>query len=129
MPADPAQHPEPAQQPDPADQPVPTDEEVPADKAVPKYGRTRLYAGLVGRSWLWFVVGCLAITLIPILFGWRPYVVESGAVSERYFRLREKVGTAAIRACSAGSPSSTRPASAARSSPTASSASTGPTAW
>lgn len=83
MPADPAQHPEPAQQPVPADQPVPTDEEVPTDEAVPKYGRARLYAGLVGRSWLWFIVGCLAITLIPILFGWRPYVVESGSMEPR----------------------------------------------
>ena len=83
MPADPAQHPEPAQQPEPADQPVPTDEEVPTDTAVPKYGRARLYAGLVGRSWLWFIVGCLAITLIPILFGWRPYVVESGSMEPR----------------------------------------------
>ena len=47
------------------------------------YTRRRLYAGLVGRSWLWFIVGCLAVTLVPVLFGWRPYVVESGSMEPR----------------------------------------------
>jgi signal peptidase I len=47
------------------------------------YGRTRLAVGLIGRSWLWFVVGCLLVTLLPMLFGWRPYVVESGSMLPR----------------------------------------------
>jgi signal peptidase I len=47
------------------------------------YGRTRLVAGLLGRSWLWFIVGCLLITLVPMLFGWRPYVIESGSMEPR----------------------------------------------
>ena len=40
-------------------------------------------AGLVGRSWLWFIVGCLLVTLVPMLFGWRPYVIESGSMEPR----------------------------------------------
>ena len=43
----------------------------------------RLSGGFIGRSWLWFLGGCLAITLLPLLFGWRPYVVESGSMSPR----------------------------------------------
>ncbi len=43
----------------------------------------RLSAGIVGRTWLWFLAGCLLVTLIPILFGWRPYVVESGSMEPR----------------------------------------------
>jgi signal peptidase I len=39
--------------------------------------------GLVGRTWLWFVGGCLLITLVPILFGWRPFVVQSGSMEPR----------------------------------------------
>ena len=27
--------------------------------------------------------GCLVVTLLPLLFGWRPYVVESGSMSPR----------------------------------------------
>ena len=70
-----AQNPEPAQDGTHAD----------ADAAPPEQGypKSRLWAGLVGRSWLWFIVGCLAITLVPILFGWRPYVVESGSMVPR----------------------------------------------
>ena len=30
-----------------------------------------------------FVTGCLVITLVPILFGWRPYVVKSGSMEPR----------------------------------------------
>ena len=40
------------------------------------YDRWRLAAGIVGRTWLWFLAGCLLVTLVPILFGWRPYVIE-----------------------------------------------------
>jgi signal peptidase I len=42
-----------------------------------------LVVGVVGRTWLWFVAGCLAITLLPILIGWRPYVVQSGSMRPR----------------------------------------------
>jgi signal peptidase I len=47
------------------------------------YSRVLLTAGLLGRAWLWFVVGCVAITLLPILIGWRPYVIESGSMEPR----------------------------------------------
>jgi len=40
-------------------------------------------AGLVGRTWLWFVGGCILITLVPVLFGWRPFVVQSGSMEPR----------------------------------------------
>ncbi|HEY5137074.1 MAG TPA: signal peptidase I [Candidatus Nanopelagicales bacterium] len=40
-------------------------------------------AGLVSRTWLWFVGGCILITLVPILFGWRPFVVQSGSMEPR----------------------------------------------
>ncbi len=46
-------------------------------------GRALFLAGLVSRTWLWFVAGCLAITLLPILFGWRPFVIESGSMQPR----------------------------------------------
>ena len=47
------------------------------------YSTVRLTLGVIGRAWLWFVGGCLAITLVPILFGWRPYVVQSGSMEPR----------------------------------------------
>ena len=47
------------------------------------YSTLRLSLGVIGRAWLWFVGGCLAITLVPILFGWRPYVVQSGSMEPR----------------------------------------------
>lgn len=40
-------------------------------------------AGLLSRTWLWFVGGCLVVTLAPLLFGWRPFVVESGSMMPR----------------------------------------------
>lgn len=49
----------------------------------PHYSRVLLAAGFISRAWLWFVVGCLAVTLLPILIGWRPYVVESGSMEPR----------------------------------------------
>jgi signal peptidase I len=72
VPADPAQTPETEQ--------TENQTENETDK---NYSRSRLWAGLVGRSWLWFIVGCLAVTLIPLVFGWRPYVVESGSMVPR----------------------------------------------
>ena len=50
----------------------------PADEP---YGRGRLTFGIVGRTWLWFMAGCLLVTLIPILFGWRPFLIESGSMA------------------------------------------------
>ncbi len=47
------------------------------------YSRVRLAGGLVGRMWLWFLAGCLVITLVPVLFGWRPYLIESGSMEPR----------------------------------------------
>jgi signal peptidase I len=46
----------------------------------PRNSRWLLLAGLVGRAWLWFVVGSLLITFVPLLFGWRPYVIVSGSM-------------------------------------------------
>lgn len=43
----------------------------------------RLWGGFLGRAWLWFIAGCLVVTFIPMLFGWRPYVVESGSMQPR----------------------------------------------
>lgn len=47
------------------------------------YSRLTLALGIVGRAWLWFVGGCIAVTLLPILLGWRPYVVQSGSMEPR----------------------------------------------
>jgi signal peptidase I len=44
------------------------------------YSRARLTAGLLGRAWLWFWAACLAITLMPILIGWHPYVIVTGSM-------------------------------------------------
>lgn len=43
----------------------------------------RLTAGILGRTWLWFVGACLVVTLAPMLLGWRPYVIESGSMLPR----------------------------------------------
>jgi signal peptidase I len=54
------------------------------DLASPEpYSKKLMAAGVVGRIWLWFVVGCVLITLIPMLFGWRPYVIQSGSMQPR----------------------------------------------
>ncbi|HWF41002.1 MAG TPA: LamG-like jellyroll fold domain-containing protein, partial [Acidothermaceae bacterium] len=42
-----------------------------------------VFGGFVGRTWLWFLGGCLVVTLVPLLFGWRPYVVESSSMAPR----------------------------------------------
>ena len=42
-----------------------------------------MFGGFVGRTWLWFLGGCLVVTLVPLLFGWRPYVVESSSMAPR----------------------------------------------
>src|SRR4029079_14441515 len=57
----------------------------PAAAAAPaaRYSTLRLSAGIVGRIILSFVAGCLAISLLPLLLGWHPYVVKSGAMEPR----------------------------------------------
>ncbi len=44
------------------------------------YSRLRLTAGILGRAWLWFIAACVLITLLPILFGWQPYVIVTGSM-------------------------------------------------
>ena len=44
------------------------------------YSRVRLAAGILGRSWLWFLAACVAVTLMPILFGWHSYVIVTGSM-------------------------------------------------
>jgi signal peptidase I len=44
------------------------------------YSRLRLAAGIVGRSWLWFLGACLTVTLLPLLFGWQPFVIITGSM-------------------------------------------------
>ena len=39
-----------------------------------------LAAGLVGRAILWFLEASLAITLIPMLFGWASFVIVTGSM-------------------------------------------------
>ena len=53
-------------------------------EAVPRRASNlALFGGFFGRAWLWFIGGCLVVTLLPLLFGWRPYVVESGSMAPR----------------------------------------------
>lgn len=42
-----------------------------------------LVAGIISRTWLWFVAGCLIVTLLPMVIGWRPFVVQSGSMEPR----------------------------------------------
>jgi signal peptidase I len=58
-------------------------EQQPSQLAPERYSRWLMAGGILGRIWLWFVVGCLAVTLIPMLFGWRPYVIQSGSMQPR----------------------------------------------
>lgn len=48
-----------------------------------RYSRWRLWLGVLGRTWLWFLAGSLLITFVPMLFGWRPYVVQTGSMAPR----------------------------------------------
>jgi len=47
------------------------------------YSGRVLVAGILGRTWLWFVAACLVITLLPIVIGWHPYSVKSGSMEPR----------------------------------------------
>jgi signal peptidase I len=53
------------------------------EPATRPYGRLTLTGGILGRMTLAFVTGCLVVTLLPLLFGWRPYVVKSGSMEPR----------------------------------------------
>ncbi len=44
------------------------------------YSRLRLTAGILGRCWLWFLAACVLVTVIPIVFGWQPYVIITGSM-------------------------------------------------
>lgn len=45
-----------------------------------QYSRLRLTAGVFGRCWLWFLAACVLVTIIPIVFGWQPYVIITGSM-------------------------------------------------
>jgi signal peptidase I len=50
----------------------------------PRRTSTPLFvSALLARTWLWFIAGCVVVTLLPMLLGWRPYVVESGSMTPR----------------------------------------------
>jgi signal peptidase I len=44
------------------------------------YSRIRLTLGVLGRAWMWFVGACLLITIVPMAFGWHPYVILTGSM-------------------------------------------------
>jgi signal peptidase I len=58
-------------------------EQEPDRLAPDPYSKRLLVGGVVGRIWLWFVAGCLLVTILPMLFGWRPYVIQSGSMQPR----------------------------------------------
>jgi signal peptidase I len=45
------------------------------------YSRIRLTLGVLGRAWMWFVGACLLITILPMAFGWHPYVILTGSMA------------------------------------------------
>jgi signal peptidase I len=44
------------------------------------YSRLTLTLGVLGRAWLWFVGACLAITILPMAFGWHSHVILTGSM-------------------------------------------------
>ncbi|HEY7469880.1 MAG TPA: signal peptidase I [Acidimicrobiia bacterium] len=44
------------------------------------YSRLRLAAGILGRSWLWFLGACLLVSILPLAIGWKPYVIITGSM-------------------------------------------------
>jgi signal peptidase I len=56
---------------------------IPTDTTEAGTRRTLFASSIVARAWLWFLAGCLLITLVPMAFGWRPYVVQSGSMTPR----------------------------------------------
>ena len=56
----------------------------PEEAPQPRRTSTPLFvSALVARTWLWFIAGCVVVTLLPMLLGWRPYVVQSGSMTPR----------------------------------------------
>ena len=53
------------------------------DQHVERYSARLLVAGILTRTWLWFVAACLLITILPMLIGWRPFVIRSGSMEPR----------------------------------------------
>lgn len=53
------------------------------DEPIAAGSTARLVGGFLGRAWLWFLGGCLVITVAPLIFGWRPYVVQTGSMEPR----------------------------------------------
>ena len=68
------------------------------------YSALRLSSGIVGRVVLAFVIGCLAISLLPLVIGWHPYVVKSGSMEPRI-----KVGDIVLASPEPGPQSPARP--------------------
>ncbi|HLF43398.1 MAG TPA: signal peptidase I [Acidimicrobiia bacterium] len=46
-----------------------------------RYSKMRLTLGVLGRAWMWFVGACLLITILPMAFGWHPYVILTGSMA------------------------------------------------
>jgi signal peptidase I len=67
---------------DPADalESRPYDDQLWSADPEPKYPARRILVGSLGRFWLWFLIGCLAITVAPLLFGWSSYLIETGSM-------------------------------------------------
>jgi signal peptidase I len=40
----------------------------------------RIVLGAVARIWLWFLVGCLLIATVPLVVGWKSYLIETGSM-------------------------------------------------
>ena len=53
------------------------------ERSVPpqRYSKARLTLGVLGRAWMWFVGACLLITILPMAFGWHPYVILTGSMA------------------------------------------------
>ncbi len=48
-----------------------------------RYSGRVLVAGILGRTWLWFVAACLVITVLPLVIGWHPFAIKSGSMEPR----------------------------------------------
>ncbi|MCL6537241.1 MAG: hypothetical protein K6T28_01420 [Acidothermus sp.] len=53
------------------------------DARRPSGGRAWLVGGFLARAWLWFLAGCVAVTFVPLAFGWHPYLVQTGSMKPR----------------------------------------------
>lgn len=53
---------------------------IPETRRSDRYPVGRLVAGLIGRAVLWFLAASLALTLVPMLFGWGSFVIVTGSM-------------------------------------------------